>query len=69
MDYRREEYGGPLRNTGISRSRPAPYEAPCSRYPRFQECNYEDFDCNDPAKVYMRGQFINISSISFLIAL
>ncbi|EFO21147.1 RNA binding protein [Loa loa] len=54
--YRREEYGGPLRNVGMSRPRAVPYDVPYSRYSRFQDYSYDDdFDCDDPAKVYMRG--------------
>ncbi|VDK88319.1 unnamed protein product [Litomosoides sigmodontis] len=55
--YRREEYGGPLRNVGIGRPRVSPYDMPpYSRYSRFQDYGYEDdFDCDDPAKIYMRG--------------
>ncbi|KAK6100378.1 RNA recognition motif family protein [Brugia pahangi] len=54
--YRREEYGGPLRNVSMARPRAGPYDAPYSRYARFQDYGYEDdFDCDDPAKIYMRG--------------
>uniref|UniRef100_A0A1I8EZT8 RRM domain-containing protein n=1 Tax=Wuchereria bancrofti TaxID=6293 RepID=A0A1I8EZT8_WUCBA len=54
--YRREEYGGPLRNVSMGRPRAGPYDAPYSRYARFQDYGYEDdFDCDDPAKIYMRG--------------
>ncbi|KAL4002420.1 RNA recognition motif family protein [Acanthocheilonema viteae] len=54
--YRREEYGGPLRNISMGRPRAGPYDVPYSRYSRFQEYGYEDdFDCDDPAKIYMRG--------------
>ncbi|CAG9538533.1 unnamed protein product [Cercopithifilaria johnstoni] len=54
--YRREEYGGPLRNVGMCRPRSGPYEVSYSRYPRFQDYSYEDdFDCDDPSKIYMRG--------------
>uniref|UniRef100_A0A915PMY2 RRM domain-containing protein n=1 Tax=Setaria digitata TaxID=48799 RepID=A0A915PMY2_9BILA len=54
--YRREEYGGPLRNVSIGRPRAVPYDVPYGRYSRFQDYNYDDdFDCDDPAKIYMRG--------------
>ncbi|VDM92083.1 unnamed protein product [Onchocerca ochengi] len=55
--YRREEYGGPLRNVSMGRPRAVPYDIPYGhRYSRFQDYGYEDdFDCDDPAKVYMRG--------------
>uniref|UniRef100_A0A0R3RU19 RRM domain-containing protein n=1 Tax=Elaeophora elaphi TaxID=1147741 RepID=A0A0R3RU19_9BILA len=54
--YRREEYGGPLRNVGMSRPRAGPYDVPYSRYSRFPDYGYEDdFDCDDPTKIYMRG--------------
>lgn len=44
----------------MGRPRAGPYDAPYSRYARFQDYGYEDdFDCDDPAKIYMRGQFIN----------
>ncbi|KAM3724767.1 Heterogeneous nuclear ribonucleoprotein [Dirofilaria immitis] len=55
--HRREEYGGgPLRNVSMGRPRPIPYDVPYGRYSRFQDYGYEDdFDCDDPAKIYMRG--------------
>ncbi|VDO67752.1 unnamed protein product [Onchocerca flexuosa] len=44
----------------MSRPRAVPYDIPYGhRYSRFQDYGYEDdFDCEDPAKVYMRGKLI-----------